>query len=350
MKTNHNGIVSIIRYLILTFSGLTILFPSADAAGVLAGTPIKNTVAVTYFINDSTDQSDTEYASSEFTVDEIINVSVVSLDTPATIVTTPATDVVLSYQITNTGNGNEAYSLQMHPLVSGDEFNPNNLKLWIETNGLSGLQSTDTPYVNLGGSTLIDIDNAGNPILNADQSIIAYIESSIPSSLNKDDEGHVALSATSTTPGANTKPIGGVLENVGDKGTDLVNLVEFGTASAVGIYKVSPVQLDLNKTVLSIVDPYGGDTAITNSKVTYQINIDVVGDNGTIEQVVIQDPTPTNMTYISGSMVLDGTALSDQQDDDIGDFNQSLTNAITLSLGDISAPASHVLTVTYKIN
>ncbi|CAA6813296.1 MAG: Unknown protein [uncultured Thiotrichaceae bacterium] len=350
MKNIYNTNLYKVTYFILIFLGLITLFNNVYAAGILAGTSIKNTVEVTYFINDSTDQSKTEYASSAFTVDEIINVSVVSLDTPARVVATPATDVVLSYQITNTGNGNEAYKLEMNPLVSGDEFEPNNLKLWIETNDLPGLQSTDTPYINAIASSSIATDNEGHPLLTADQSIIAYIEATIPPLLNKDDEGHVALSAVSTTPGATTKPLGGVLENVGDKGTALVNLVELGTASAVGIYQVSPVQLNLHKTVLSVVDPFGGDTVITNAKVTYQINIDVVGDNGTIEQIVIQDPTPDNMNYIAGSMFLNGTALSDQQDADVGDFNQSRHDAITLSLGDVSAPTSHVLTISYKIN
>lgn len=350
MKTNHHSITSVVTGLLLTFLGLTLLPSSAYAEGVLAGTSIKNTVEVTYFINDSTDRTDTAYASSEFIVDEIINVSVISLDTPSRVVSTPATDVVLSYQITNTGNGNEAYSLELNPLVSGDEFNPADLKLWIESNGLPGLQSTDTPYINPNTSTSITTDSAGNPIFSPDQSIIAYVQGTIPSSLNKNDEGHVILSATSTTPGANTKPVGETLDNVGDAGTDLVNLVDFGSSSAVGIYEVSPVQLNLQKTVLSVLDPYGGDTAISTSKVTYQINIDIVGEQGTIEQIVIQDPTPENMTYVSGSMILNGTVLSDQQDADVGDFNQTLSNAITLALGDVSAPASHVLTVTYQIN
>lgn len=352
MKTNHNGIKARynLRHLILTFLTVPLLYPSLQAAGVLAGTSIKNTVEVTYFINDSTDQNETEQASSEFLVDEIINVSVVSLDTPTVIVPTPATESILSYQISNTGNGHEAFSLHTNALIAGDEFDPNTLKLWVETNGLPGLQSTDTPYLGATTSSSMNTDVAGNPVLQADQFIIVYVQANIPAGLNKDDEGRIVLSAISTTPGATTKPLGGTLDDVGDEGTDVVNLVAFGTASATGIYKVSPVQLNLQKTVLSVADPFGGSTAISESKVTYQINIDVVGDNGEIEQVVIQDPTPANMTYVPGSIFLDGQALSDQQDADFGDFNQSLSDAVTVSLGDIAAPASHVLTITYKIN
>ena len=312
----------------------------ASAQGVPAGTVISNVATVSYSTNNLSNTTETVEASNSFVVAETINAVLTSLDNRLVVVPTPATNKTLTWQLTNTGNGTEGFVLNTIDTLNGDDFNPVVQSIWLESNNIPGLQSTDTPY------------QTGNILsLASDQSRIIYIQSNIPGQLNKEQSGHVKLTATATTPGvAGTNP-GHSIPGAGDANTDAVVLIADGQTQGVSGYTVSTVALQLSKTVASIVDPFSGTEVMSQSRITYQIKVAVTGDaNGTLEDLVIEDTTPANMEYVPGSITLNNQPLTDVADNDNADFNITENNTVTVNLGSLAPPAIQTITITYKVN
>ena len=73
-----------------------------------------------------------------------INANVTSLDNAAVVVPTPSSDRILSWKLSNTGNGTEAYKLTLANNLSNDHFDPIIQSTWKESNNMSGWQSSHT--------------------------------------------------------------------------------------------------------------------------------------------------------------------------------------------------------------
>ena len=116
--------------------------------------------------------------------------------------------------------------------------------------------------------------------------------------------------------------------------------------AADGEYVVGDVVVDLVKSV-AVSDPFGGTEPIPGAQLTYTIVATVTGA-GTASSVVIRDPIPANTTYSSGSIVLNGTGLTDDgADADGGEFVVSPAEVV-VQLGDLTA-ASGAQTVTFIV-
>ena len=319
---------------------LYLLVSPVNAQGVAAGTVISNTAFVSYSMGNSSEPFETLESTNTFVVSETINATLTSLDASHVTVPTPATNKVLTWQLTNTGNGTESFLLTSLDTLGSDDFNPAVQSLWIESNGTPGLQSTDTLY------------QTGIPTeLVSDQSIIVYVESNIPTGLIKSQLGHIELIATSTTPGVGSSTIGSSITGQGDANTDAVVLINNGHVNSTGTYSISTVELQLNKTVTSIVDPFSGADVMSQSLITYQIDVNATGDaNNAIENLIIEDATPNNMQFVPGSITLNGSTLTDSTDTDEADFNITKNNTVTLNLGDLTPPSNQIITITYKVN
>src|SRR5690606_41977345 len=113
----------------LTAAG--VLCPAAaGATGVSAGTSIDATATATYS-NGATNETITSNTVS-ILVDEVLDVAVGSLD--AGNVTLGSAGAFLTFQITNTGNGPEAYELAVNAALGGDEFEPPVAQITSHTN------------------------------------------------------------------------------------------------------------------------------------------------------------------------------------------------------------------------
>lgn len=90
----------------------------ALAAGVTAGTLIENTAVASF------DEAGTPRSINSNTVvvrvDELLDVTVTSLDPGP--VTARAGDAVLTFEVTNQGNGPEAFRLTAETAVAGNDF------------------------------------------------------------------------------------------------------------------------------------------------------------------------------------------------------------------------------------
>ena len=321
---------------------LSIIALDVQAQGVTAGTVISNTVIVT--ANELPEHG--LQASTEFTVAEVLNMSLVSLDTQDVAVLSPANHRVLTFQLTNTGNGSESFSLATNASLTGDNFDPTVTSIWVETNqtqdlqnGAAGSNATDSQY----GADLENI------LLQADESVIIYVLSTIPGSLQRSKTGKIALTATSTSTGVSNHVAGESIKAAGDNGIELVLLKDQGKTEAMGSYITTSLNLNMTKSVASIIDPYGKDRIMTGSVVTYKISVTAVGE-GMTENLVITDPTPEHMRYKTGSMKLNNNALSDTQDRDQADFNISQENTATLHLGQMRSSDHYEFLLSYIIN
>jgi uncharacterized repeat protein (TIGR01451 family) len=120
---------------------------------------------------------------------------------------------------------------------------------------------------------------------------------------------------------------------------------------AVGSYAVTAVEVVLTKSILQIADPLGGGQPYPGAVVTYRIIVEVMG-GGTAEGLVISDLIPADMTYLAGSITLDGSIQTDADDPvvDSSDFSVTVADTVTVTLGNIVAPATRIIDFQATIN
>lgn len=292
---------------------------SVWAAGTTAGTDITNTATATYTVG-ATPLTATSNATTT-TVDELLNVTVTGQDAGGQVTTSSGmTNQVLTYQITNTGNGTDSYSHTATNLV-GNDFVATLIAVY---------QDDGDGIFNLADTLL---DGSNDPVLNADETITVFVVADIPAGLLDGDIANIDLTVDSNTA---TGAPGTVVAGGGDGGTDAVVGSGGGTDSAIESYVVSNVVVSLLKSA-SISDPFSGSDPVPGATITYSIDVTVTGA-GTASSVVVSDPIPPNTTYIDDSMTLGGSPLTDVIDGvDDADFGLTAPNTVTVDLGDLTA-------------
>lgn len=317
------------RVLFLMLLALSV-HKSALAVGTSAGIDITNTANVDYVVAGS---SGTASGSVSFRVDEKLDVNVSWQDAANVVVTTPDTNQVLTYLLSNTGNGNDSYVLTVQNTLGGDQFNPTFVDIYLDTNG-NGM-------FNPGADTLYN-PGFNDPSLAADTSLSIFVRNNIPAGRIVGDLGNSQLIATSNT--LSGAP-GTALPGAGDGGSTAVVGTSGGSGNDIGTYEVANATVNLVKSV-AITDPFGGNQPVTGATLIYSIDVTVTGP-GTATTVVITDPLPANTTYNAGTLTLNAAALTDAVDADAGDVSGTTPNTVTVNLGDLT-PASPVQTITFE--
>lgn len=305
---------------------------SAFAAGTKAGTDITNVAKATYNDGDRTVNVDSNPVTIK--VDELLDVTVASSD-PGDITTSPgATGQVLTYKVTNTGNGSEAFSLAADTAKTGDDFDTTFEKIIIDTNG-NGVYDPGVDTIYTAGSN--------DPILNPDESITVFILSTLPTTAGDTQRAEVALSATAVT---GSGAPGTIFANAGEGGGDAVVGATRADASASGFFAISSSVLSFVKTA-TVTDPLGGIEAVPGAIITYQLAAEIIG-SANIADLVITDNIPANTTYKPQSITLDGIALTDSNSDpDAGFFDGS---QISVALGTVAGGVKHTIQFQVTIN
>jgi uncharacterized repeat protein (TIGR01451 family) len=300
--------------------------------GTPAGTNIANQATVNFAIG--TDSFTLESNVTTTRVDEVIDVGVVWEDSTYVTVTPGDTNQVLSFRVTNTGNGTETFTLSADSTVGGGEYNPSLVGIYLDTNG-NGLYDP--------GVDLHYIPPENDPILPADGSIALFVLNDIPGGLSDGDRGNCMLTAASAT---GTGAPGTVFSTAGDGGTDAVVGTSGGSVGETGTYLVSTLAVSVVKSV-AIADPLGGSLPVTGAVLTYSLAVTVSG-SGTAEGVIITDAIPANTTYKPGTLNLNSLALTDEDDGDAGDVGVSMPGVVTVVVDDLSA-ASPIQTITFDV-
>jgi uncharacterized repeat protein (TIGR01451 family) len=304
--------------------------PAAHAAGTLAGTDIENIATASYDTAGGT--VDIPSNTVTIKVDELLDVTVSSSD-PGDKATAPGANAnVLTYQITNTGNGSEAYSLTADVARTGDDFNPVFQQIVLDTNN-NGVYDAgvDTVYV----------PGANDPVLAPDASIKVFIITNTPATPvngNRAEVGLLAVSRTGTgAPGTSFagQGQGGGNAVVGNTGAD---------AEASGFLIVEAATISLTKSAV-ILNPFGGTAPVPGAIVTYKI-VATVSGAGSLANVVITDPIPTGTVFQAASIVYETVAQTDAADSDQSNFNGTRVSA---AIGTLNAGETRTMTFKVKI-
>ncbi len=320
---------------VLSWRGLVLLSlllagVEARAAGRAAGSFITNVASATFAVSGVPAQVDSN--TDNFAVAELLDLTLVRNDAGTVNVTTPGTNVPLSFTLTNTGNGEEAFALQVNPALAGDAFDPQNVRIYMDNGDGVFALGTDTLYV----------AGVNAPLLAADASRVLFVVSDMPAGLANGDIGLVSLQATAAT-GSGTP--GTVFPGAGTGGVDAVVGATTATHREQNGYAVAQVTTTLVKSQV-VLDPLGRAYAVSGATITYTLVFTVTG-TGTILNARLQDAIPANTTYVPGSLTLDGASLTDAPDSDAGRFTGTQIDVVPGTAGVMPAPGT--ATVTFKV-
>ena len=322
--------VQLVRIAPLIVASATIAFAEpAQAVGTTAGTTISNTATATYTDAGGSPAS-VPSNRVDIRVDEILDVTVVSSD-PGDVATLPgATNQVLTFTVTNTGNGSEAFRLSPVNAIGGDAFDPTTTSLVIDSNG-NGVYDAGVDTVYNAGSN--------DPILAPDTSVRIFVLSTVPAAATNGQRGQTDLTATAIT-GSGTP--GTAFAGLGQGGGDAV----VGTTTALGrddgFYIVNAATVAFVKSA-TVLDPFGGSKPVPGAIITYTL-IATVSGSGSLANLAAGDPIPASTTYVPGSITSQATPITDLTDADAGEFAAS---RVSVRFGTV--PGGQTRTVTFKV-
>jgi fimbrial isopeptide formation D2 family protein len=304
----------------------------AQAAGTAAGTTISTTATATYDLpsgGTGTVQSNTVTLK----VDELIDVAVAWRDPSDVIGGAGAPAQLLSFTVTNGGNGTESYTLGTVASLGGDDFDPAVTAIVLDTNGNGAYDpGVDTIYV----------PGTNDPQLAPDASATIFVLATLPLAASDGHRGRAQLTATSKkgigAPGTS-------FAGLGQGGGNAVVGATGGKGLADGWYKVQSAAVSFVKTAV-VADPFGGATQVPGATITYTLAA-TVGGTGSLANLKVTDTVPGGTTYSAGSITLDGAGLTDAADSDAGSFGGS---GIAVNLGTVAAGATRTITFKVKIN
>lgn len=306
-----------------------ILPATAHAAGVAAGTMIENTAQASY----TTGSGEETVTSNTVTlkVDELLDVTVTSLNS-GPIAAAPGSQV-LAFELTNTGNGPEAFTLLANPAVAGNDFDTVIEAIAIDSND-NGTYEEGVDAILTSPST--------TTVLAADANLTVFVLVTVPADALDTQESRVELAATAVT---GSGAPGTTFTGAGEGGGNAVVGLSSATALADGRLAVGIATVTLTKSA-SVSDPFGGSAPVPGATITYTIQASVTG-SGSVNDLIVTDPMPGDTTYVAGSLSLDGAGLSDASGDDAGQVTGA---GVSVDLGTVAAGTSHSIRFNVRIN
>ena len=287
----------------------------AFAGGVAAGTLIENTASATYTTGSGSQTVGSNTVSLQ--VDELLDVTVASQDGGAVAVTSGTS--VLTFEITNIGNGPEAFLLTADPVVTGNDFTATITGIAYDVDG-NGEYDPATDRLLAAGEA--------SPVLDADGTLTVFVLASTTAGLADADLSKVSLLAEAVT---GTGAPGTVFGGAGVGGSDAVAGTTGADADADGSLIARIVSVGLAKSA-TVLDPFGGNEVLPGAVVTYTITAKVTG-SGDVADLVVSDVIPAGTTYQPGSLKLGSAGLTDTADGDAGKAN---TAGVAVALGTVS--------------
>lgn len=300
-------------------------FSAVYAAGTAAGTDIQNQATISYDTLSGPITIDSNQVTVR--VDELLDVIVNNIDAGPVITNPGKVGNVQAFDVTNNGNGSEAFRLSVDANLGGDDFDPVLTQIIIDSNNNGQFEpGVDTVYVS----------GANDPVILADETLRIFVITDTPGSVVDGNQAELRLSAAATT-GSGT--VGTVIAGGGDNGVDAVVGLNGAQDDDTGFLIVSSISVDFQKSA-TIADPLGGDIPYPGSIITYTLTATTSG-SGTISGFSITDAIPAGTNYVPGSIRLNGSNQTDVQDSDAGDYDGTRVRAV---IGDIGTGESHVVT------
>ncbi len=302
----------------------------AEAAGTRAGSTISNTASASFDTGGGTQTVNSN--TVDLRVDELLDVTVDSSD-PADVPTTPgATNQLLTFSVTNSGNGEEAFALTTIANAGGDNYDPVVTQIYID-NGDGVFDA---------GTDMLYTPGANDPVLDPDESIRVFVLATTPGTVVDGNRGIVSLNAAAKT---GIGAPGTIYAGAGEGGGDAIVGSTGADGRDAGAYVVSAAAVSLVKSAV-IVDPFGGAEPVPGAEITYTLTVTVAG-SGSVSGLAITDNIPADTSYVAGSITLGGTGLTDAADADAGDYNGTRIN---VTLGTVAGGQTRTVTFRTRIN
>lgn len=296
-----------------------------------AGTTISNTASATFDSGGGPQTIDSNRV--DLLVDELLDVTVAS-NNPTDVPTTPgAIQQVLSFRVTNTGNGVENFVLSTIANAGGDNYDPVVTQIYIDANGNNAFDpATDTLYT----------PGAGDPQIQPESAITVFVIVTTPGSVVDGNRGLVSLVAAAKT---GTGAPGYSFAGQGEGGGDAVVGSTGADGTDDGAFIVNAATVTLLKSA-TITNQLGTADPIPGATITYTIVATVAG-SGSVSGLAITDNIPADTIYVPGSITLGGSGLSDATDADAGDYNGARIN---VALGTVAGGQTRTVTFQTRID
>ena len=330
MKSN---VVAVLALVMVVLFGAA----SAQAGGTAPGVDITNKATATYTVGTASVTKDSN--TTHLIVAELINVNVTWQDAGSVLVAPGAEDGLLTFRVTNTGNGTETFPLSLNMALLGDNFDPllcSPSSVYLDTNN-NGVYDAGVDSAYVAGTN--------DPTLAADAYKTVFILGDIPATVVDTDTGKSALTASAATV-TGSSVAGTLYAGAGDSGSDAIVGTSTASDTDTGTYLVSNVTVSVAKSQ-TVSDPFGGTSAVPGATIQYTLLVTVTG-TGTAVGVTLTDPIPANTTYTAGTLTLNTLALSDAKDGDSGDVGGTTTGYVTVSLGSLTS-TSATQTIVFKV-
>lgn len=302
----------------------------ALGAGVSAGTLIENTAVASY--DDGAGPRTINSNTVTVRVDELLDVTLTSLD-PGPVPTRPG-EAVLRFELTNQGNGPEAFRLIANPAVAGNAFDVAVDAVAVDSNG-NGLYDAGVDEVLAGPQTTAE--------LAPDAVLTLFVLVTVPEAAGDTQTSNVELAAQALT---GSGAAGTVIAAAGVDGADAIVGTTEARAIARGGLVVGVTSVALAKAV-TLRDPFGGTSAVPGTVASFTITATVSG-SGTVADLFVTDAIPEGTTYAPGTLALDGTPLTDASDTDPG--TASDPEGIRVDLGSVAGGSVHAITFDVTVD
>lgn len=306
-------------------------FPVATAAqGVPAGTVIEGIATASF--NTSAGSQTVSSDPVAVVVNEVLAVAVTSVD--AGSLDAVGSDAVLTFEITNIGNGPEAFNLRPDPSLGGNDFDLIVAGAALDTNG--------NAQYDPGIDTALP-DPAQTPELAPGETVTIFLDTRLPSDAASGGSTSMLELRVEALTGSGDP--GTVIAGQGVAGSDAVIGVNSGSAQANGVVVNGTIAVTLTKSAV-VTDPFGGNSAIPGARILYSITASIAG-NGAVDTLTITDSIPDGSVYAPGTLALDGASLTDAGGDDDGNADGT---AIAVSLVNVAAGTDHTLSFEVVID
>jgi len=309
--------------LLVTSTGVAALMVGANpawAVGTEAGTDITNNVTVNFEVGGVAQTAETD--SDTFTVDRRVNLTVAEVANATTTVSPGETNAVTTFTVTNTSNDVLDFRLTAANAAAAhggtENFDVTNIRVFVDDGDGTFDAADDT-------ETFIDE-------LAADASATVFIVADVPGGQVTNDVAGVELTATAAIADGSGLPAGPPPGAGGDLGADLTETVgantdgidtvfadadNDGVESDLDDYTVLAAAISVLKSSVVIDDPINGTSdpkAIPGATVEYCISVANAPGSATATGISILDTIPANVTFIGGSVLVDGSAVIDNTD------------------------------------
>jgi len=301
----------------------------AQASGVAAGTLIENTATASYSTGSSTETVNSNTVS--ITVDELLDVALASLD--GGNVPLGSEGAVLGFQLTNAGNGPEAFAIEIDAALAGDDFDPAVTELAYDSNGNGSYDAGVDAVIAAGGDT---------PVVPADGTLTLFVVTGWGGAPGNGELADLRLTARAAT---GSGAAGTVFAGQGESGADAVVGANGASDFDQGRLVAQVGNVTLTKSAL-ISDPFGGSQPVPGASVTYRLVAQVSG-SGSVADLVVSDSFPNGTSYAPATLTLDSAALTDATGDDAGEASAT---GISVNLGTVAGGSTRTITFDVTID